>query len=125
MGGRILLLGAGHAHLLLLRRAAEIRRRGHALAVVAPVPFWYSGLATGVLNGERAPEEDQVDVAALAARAGAALHRGRVAGLDRAARLVRLEDGTLLHYDALSLALGSETAPLPGADALPSRVFPV
>lgn len=125
MGGRILLLGAGHAHLLLLRRAAEIRRRGHALAVVAPGPFWYSGLATGVLNGERAPEEDQVDVAALAARAGAALHRGRVAGLDRAARLVRLEDGTLLHYDALSLALGSETAPLPGADALPSRVFPV
>ncbi|TPG61103.1 pyridine nucleotide-disulfide oxidoreductase [Roseomonas nepalensis] len=125
MGGRILLLGAGHAHLLLLRRAAAIRRRGHALAIVAPGPFWYSGLATGVLNGERAPEEDQVDVAALAARAGAAFHRGRVAGLDRAARLVRLEDGTALPYDALSLALGSETAPLPGAEALPDRVFPV
>ena len=125
MGGRILLLGAGHAHLLVLRRAAEIRRRGHSLAIVSPGTFWYSGLATGVLNGEREPAEDQLDVAALAARAGAAFHRGMVACLDPAARLVGLEDGTTFSYDALSLALGSETPPLPGAAALADRVFPV
>ena len=125
IGGRILLLGAGHAHLLVLRRAAAIRRRGHALTVVAPATFWYSGIATGVLNGERAEAEDAVDVAALAARAGAAFVRGEVATLDRAARTVRLTDGRTLPYDALSLALGSATAPLPGADALADRVFPV
>ena len=125
MGGRILLLGAGHAHLLVLRRAAEIVRRGHSLAVVAPGAFWYSGLATGVLNGERAPEEDQVDVAALAARGGAGFHPGLVAGLDRATRRVLLADGSALPYDALSFALGSGTVPLPGAEEMPDRVFPV
>lgn len=125
IGGRILLLGAGHAHLLVLRHAAAFRRGGHRLTVVAPGPFWYSGLATGVLNGERAPAEDQVDVAALATRAGATFVPGEAAGLDRASRRVWLTDGRSLPYDALSLALGSRTAPLPGAADWPDRVFPV
>jgi NADH dehydrogenase FAD-containing subunit len=124
-GGRILLLGAGHAHLLVLRHAAAFRPGGHRLTVVAPGPFWYSGLATGMLNGERAPVEDQVDVAALAARAGATFVAGEATGLDRVARRVRLADGRSLPYDAVSLALGSRTAPLPGAADWPDRVFPV
>jgi len=123
IGANILLLGAGHAHLLVLRHAQAFRRRGHRLTVVAPGPFWYSGLATGMLNGERAPAEDQVDVAALAARAGACFVRGEAVGLDPAA--VRLADGRLLPFDAVSLALGSRTAPLPGAADWPDRVFPV
>lgn len=125
IGADILLLGAGHAHLLVLRQAAAFRRGGHRLTVVAPGPFWYSGLATGVLNGERAPAEDQVDVAALAAGTGARFVQGEAAGLDRASRSVCLTDGRLLPYDALSLALGSRTAPLPGAADWPDRVFPV
>lgn len=125
IGADIVLLGAGHAHLLVLRHAAAFRRGGHRLTVVAPGPFWYSGLATGVLNGERMPAEDQVDVAALAARAGAHFVPGEAVGLDRATRTVQLSDGHLLPYDVLSLALGSRTAPLPGAADWPDRVFPV
>jgi len=77
-----------------------------------------------VLNGECAPVEDQVDVAALAARTGARFVAGRLAGLDREAGRAILDDGRDLPFDLISLALGSETAPLPGAAALPDRVFP-
>jgi NADH dehydrogenase FAD-containing subunit len=119
VGGRAVLLGAGHAHLHVLERAAAFAARGHELVAVAPDRFWYSGLATGVLGGEYPPELDQVDVSALAARGGGRFVRGRAVRVDPAARLVHLEDGPPLAYDALSLNLGSEAPAIPG-DAAPN-----
>lgn len=114
MSGHAVLLGAGHAHLLTLLRAGAFTARGHRLTVVAPDRFWYSGLATAMLGGEVAPECDQVDVAALAARGGGRFVRDLVTRVDPAARLVHLEHGPPLAYDALSLNLGSETPAIPG-----------
>jgi NADH dehydrogenase FAD-containing subunit len=48
---RVVLLGAGHAHLYALKRAREFARRGYELVVVAPDAFWYSGLATAAPQG--------------------------------------------------------------------------
>ena len=62
---RVVLVGAGQAHLHTLQHAAEFARRGVELVVIAPEDFWYSGLATGVLGGRYSPELDQVDIAAL------------------------------------------------------------
>ena len=110
------LLGAGHAHLHVIRAARRFVERGHGLVVVAPGPFFYSGLATGVLGGEYEPDLDSVDVAELAARSGAAFAAGRGVGLDRDRRLLRIQDGSMLPYDALSINLGSEPRPIPGDD---------
>jgi NADH dehydrogenase FAD-containing subunit len=120
-GRHLVLLGAGHAHLHLLRHAARFRRAGHAVTLVAPGPFWYSGLATGMLGGRHDAAADQIDVAALAAQGGVRFVRDSATGLDRAARLVRLAAGAPLAYDALSVALGSSVAPLPDTapEALP------
>ncbi len=121
---RVVLVGAGHAHLFSLKRLAEFTRRGCAVTVIAPEDFWYSGLATGVLGGHYAPEQDQVDVAALVARggAGARFIRGRVTALDPRAKCVRLASGETLGYDVLSLNLGSATRPFPGES---ERVFAI
>ena len=108
---RVVLVGAGHAHLHTLKRAAEFARRGFELVVIAPENFWYSGLATGVLGGHYAPEQDQVDVAALLALGGAGVRfvRDHVTAIDPRAKSVRLASGDTLSYDVLSLNLGSET----------------
>ena len=111
------LLGAGHAHLQIIQSARRFNERGHRLVVVAPQHFYYSGLATGVLGGEYEPALDRVDVAALAARCGAEFVEGRVVGLDRHARVLRLQDGGSVSYDALSINLGSEPPPIAGDDA--------
>jgi NADH dehydrogenase FAD-containing subunit len=113
---RVVLVGAGHAHLYALKRAAEFARRGDELVVVAPDMFWYSGLATGMLGGLYSPELDQVDVAALARAGGGRFVRDRLAGLDPASRTVRLERGPALAYDVLSLTLGSVPPAIPGAE---------
>ena len=119
---RVVLVGAGHAHLYTLARAVEFSRRGFELTAIAPESFWYSGLATGVLGGRYSPEQDQVDVEALVAHAGGRFIRARVATIDPSAGLVRLESGVAVAYDVLSLNLGSETRPLPGEN---HRVFAI
>ena len=121
---RVILVGAGHAHLYSLKRAAEFACRGVELIVIAPESFWYSGLATGVLGGHYAPEQDQVNVEALVTRGGEGgrFIRDRVTAIDPRAKSVRLSSGVTLGYDVLSLNLGSETRPLPGED---ERVFAI
>lgn len=120
MGKRVVLIGAGHAHLFALKHAAAFSERGHELVAIAPDRFWYSGLATGMLGGLYPPELDQVDIAALTARGGRFI-QDRVARVDPAARRLRLEGGATLSYDALSLNLGSEVPAIP-SDAL-DRVY--
>lgn len=112
----MILVGAGHAHLHAIKRAAEFARRGLELVVIAPEDFWYSGLATGVLGGRYAPEEDQVDIKALVSAGGGRCRfvRDRVVTIDAAGRGVGLASGASLSYDVLSLNLGSESHPIPG-----------
>jgi len=112
--GRLVLLGAGHAHLYVLRHASRLLRAGHTVTLVAPSLFWYSGMATGMLGGVYTPEEDQVDVAALARDAGCIHLADMATGLDRSARVVRLASGGSVPFDVVSVALGSEAAVLPG-----------
>ncbi len=116
-----MLLGAGHAHLHVLRHAAAIVARGHAVTVVAPPLFWYSGMATGMLGGSYAPAEHQVDAAALAREAGVQFLADEVTGLDPARRLVQLAGRPALPYDVLSVALGSTVAPLPAPDRFAAK----
>lgn len=106
----MLLVGAGHAHLLVLLEARRLLRAGCKPTLVEPGLSWYSGLATGMLGGAYGHDEDVVDPAPLAAARGVRFVRGRLAGLDAAARVATLDDGATLPYDVLSLNLGSEVA---------------
>lgn len=106
----VVLLGAGHAHLEVIRRADELREVGITTTVVSPGDLWYSGLASAVVGGRLPAERDRVDVAALCRRAGVRLVVARAVGLDPGARQVTLDDGRVLPYDTLSLNVGSELA---------------
>lgn len=122
---RVVLVGAGHAHLYALRRAAELTRRGFELVVVAPEDFWYSGLATGVLAGIYPPSLDRIDIAGLLHGSGARLIRQAMTGLDLAGRRVLLDDGASVGFGSLSLNLGSDVPPIPGANGQSFSAKPV
>jgi NADH dehydrogenase FAD-containing subunit len=111
---RVVLAGEGHGHLHTLRRAAEYARHGIALTLVAPSPFRYSGMASGVLGGSYAPGENVIDASRWVVEAGGTVVRDEVVRVEPAARLVHLAGGPPLPYDVLSLSVGSTTA-LPAA----------
>ena len=117
---RLLLLGGGHAHAAVLRGL-----RGCDVTLVTPYPHHtYSGMLPGFVAGHYRLDEIRIDLAALAARAGAKLVLGRVAALDAARRVARLEGGTEIPYDLASLNLGSESnAPEYALAAKPFETF--
>lgn len=124
--GRIVLVGAGHAHAGVLLGADALGGRGHEVVLVAPGDFWYSGLATGVVGGRHAPEEDRVDVARLAAARGVHWVRDTAVAIDAGARRLALASGESLGWDALSLDVGSEVVPdVPGAAEHAVSVKPI
>src|SRR3954447_19533319 len=89
---KVLLIGAGHAHLEILRRFQRNPLPGVELAVVSLGPLHhYSGMVPGYLQGTYREEEIAVRVPELAARAGGSFVAGRAVGVDPEARRVRVE----------------------------------
>ncbi len=109
MTTRAVLVGAGHAHLLILAAAQRLRDAQVEPVLVAPRWFHYSGLATGVLSGALDPRAARLDVAALAARCGVRHLITQVEEVDCLQRQVALSDGSSLDYDRLSLNAGSRS----------------
>ncbi|MEP7012312.1 MAG: FAD-dependent oxidoreductase [Acidobacteriota bacterium] len=109
------MVGAGHAHLEVLRRCAEERKKkdGAAfdLTVIAPMPRQvYSGMVPGFLAGTYTLDEISLEVAPLVARTEGELIEGSAEALDPKRQVVRLADGREVGYDLVSFAVGSNTA---------------
>lgn len=107
----LLLVGAGHAHLYVVQRAAELAAAGYRVNLVAPRFFYYSGVASATAAGVLSSDEGRVDVRALARVSGVSFHEGCLQYLDPAARTAITSDGAHLSYDVLSVNIGSVVAP--------------
>ncbi|WP_152051324.1 NAD(P)/FAD-dependent oxidoreductase [Tautonia marina] len=121
-GGRLAILGAGHAHMEVIRRLRPLTHAGVEVTIVDQDDFWYSGLATGMLGGQYEVEHDRISVETLARRVGARFLRDRVTQVDPAARVVHLTGGASLAYDVASLDLGS-CVPVDRVEGLGSNAF--
>lgn len=124
MGGRLVLAGAGHAHLHLIHEAARLRAAGLVVTLIAPRQFHYSGLASAVLSGALDPQAAEIDVAALCQAFGIRHLPQPVVAIDRAARRLTLASGAIEPYDRLSLNIGSAAADRHGLMAQ-EEVWPV
>jgi selenide,water dikinase len=124
---RIVLAGAGHAHLVVLASLAKNPLYGAAITLVSPhASELYSGMVPGVLAGHYREADASIDVAGLAARAQCDFIEDKLAGIDAPSRAVTLEGGRRLEYDVLSLNVGSRVdASSPGAaqHAVPVKPF--
>ncbi|MFE0412755.1 NAD(P)/FAD-dependent oxidoreductase [Streptomyces tendae] len=114
---RVVVIGAGLAGVTLARRLGELGTPALTLGDEEHRPYNRVLLAE-VLAGRYAAE-----VIALPSPTG--LLRGRVTGIDRAGRTVRCADGSVIAYDTLVLATGSN-AVLPPLRGLftPDRELP-
>lgn len=115
---RLLLVGAGHAHLEILRRLAlEPSPDLEATIVSLEEYHFYSGMTPGYLAGQYTVDDISSHVPAIARRARATCVIGCAQQLHPAERHVRLQDGRVLPYDLLSLNIGSLLMGADGEDA--------
>ncbi len=103
----LVLLGAGHAHVHVLKSLAQDRPAGLAITLVTPYPRQlYSGMVPGFVAGHYALDDCMIPLDGLLARSGVRFVQGSATGLDADARTVTLASGATLPYDWLSLDTG-------------------
>lgn len=106
----LLLVGAGHAHLHVVRCAAELTAAGYRVCLLAPRFFQYSGVASATAAGALSRDAGRIDVRALAGVGGVEFHEATLESLDPEARVAVTSDGVHLSYDVLSVNIGSVTS---------------
>ncbi|UOD50045.1 FAD-dependent oxidoreductase [Orrella daihaiensis] len=114
---KLVLVGAGHAHALVLNAWRQASNPGVELILVAPIiQAPYSGMIPGWLAGQYRFEETIVDFVGLCQRAGARLIKAELVKLDPDTKTIELSGGRSLTYDWLSINVGSTLRP-PEIDA--------
>ncbi|WP_170149541.1 FAD-dependent oxidoreductase [Rhodoplanes roseus] len=103
----LVLVGGGHAHVHVLRAFAARPEPGVRLTLVSrDLSTPYSGMLPGVVAGHYSPDQAHIDLAPLAAAAGARLVHDSVVGLDRAGLRLALAAGAPLSYGLVSIDVG-------------------
>ncbi len=118
----LVLLGAGHAHVEVLRRFAMRPEPGVRLTLIGREPETpYTGMLPGLIRGEYTFDEAHIDLAPLAAGAGARLILAEATDIDLAERRVAVTGRPTVPFDLLSIDVGGEPAMQAGAGACPVK----
>jgi selenide, water dikinase len=113
----LVLVGGGHAHVLLLRKWGMQPLPGTRVTLINPDPAApYTGMLPGHIAGHYRRDELMIDLVRLARFAGARLILDAATGIDRQARLIHLKGRPPLAYDIASIDVGitSDVPDLPG-----------
>ncbi|WP_158932253.1 selenide, water dikinase SelD [Acidisphaera sp. S103] len=103
----IVLLGAGHAHVEVLRRFAMRPEPGVRLTLIGREPETpYSGMLPGLIRGDYTHQEAHIDLAPLAAMANARLILAEAVAFDPNERTVTLPGRPDIAFDLLSIDVG-------------------
>ena len=112
--GGLILAGGGHSHALLLKSWAmrPERRPKHSITLVNRTSTaLYSGMVPGLIAALYKRDELAIDLRQLCDRAGVAFVEAEITGLNPQAKCLRLRDRPALHFDWLSLDVGSVSRP--------------
>ena len=103
----IVLLGAGHAHVEVLRRFAMRPEPGVRLTLIGREPETpYSGMLPGLIRGDYTYHEAHIDLAPLAAMANARLIVAEATAFNPDAHTVSLPNRPEIAFDFLSVDVG-------------------
>ncbi|RTL62648.1 MAG: selenide, water dikinase SelD [Hyphomicrobiales bacterium] len=124
----IVLVGAGHAHVGVLRMFGMNPVPGVRLTLITrQVHTPYSGMLPGLIAGTYTFDEAHIDCAPLAAFAGARIYQDEAVGLDLDGKRVVCRGRPPVPYDVLSIDIGSTPGlgGVAGADAHAVPVKPI
>ena len=124
----LVLIGGGHSHLFVLKQLGMKPVPGLAITLISrDIETPYSGSLPGTLSGFLTHDDMNIDLRPLAQFAKARLIRATVEDIDLDAKIIRLADRPEIHFDILSLNIGSQpdASTILGADEFACPVKPI
>ncbi|KGP72349.1 FAD-dependent oxidoreductase [Pontibacillus yanchengensis] len=124
---QLILVGAGHAHLHIIKQWIDHAIDEVELTLLSPNEYqYYSGMFSGYTEGLYNIEDIRINVESLAEQAGATFYKEAVMSVDGAQKILLTDKGKVLSYDAVSFDIGSLTAhtELPGVKEYAKRIKP-
>jgi pyridine nucleotide-disulfide oxidoreductase family protein len=123
---RLLLAGAGHAHLNVIRNLASQPWPGVEVTLICPYPRQiYSGMIPGWIAGHYTLDQCAAPLAGLLEKAGIHWIQDSICGMDAANASVNCQSGAKISYDVISIDTGarveSNALSNSGAPLLPIR----
>ncbi|QDP41350.1 FAD-dependent oxidoreductase [Radiobacillus deserti] len=107
----LLLVGAGHAHVYLLKKLSKSRLPNVKVTLVSPNDYqYYSGMLAGCVEGIYSVDDIRIFVGKLVRKAGANWIKDIAVSINADQRLVEISNGERLGYDVVSFDIGSLTA---------------
>lgn len=133
MGKKLVLVGGGHAHMMVLENIQKFRDKGFKVTVIAPSDdHYYSGMGPGMLGKTYTPEQIKFATQKVVASQGGEFIRDRVERINPDKRQVFTVSGHTFDYDVLSFNAGSyvpvSSLLVDAGDesgGLPERIYPV
>ena len=102
MGKQLVIVGAGHAHLTILKNLQEFKNAGHDVTVVSSSSLhYYSGMGPGMLSGIYRPEEIRFNVKKMSENRGAVFIEDKVVKIHPQKKLIDLQSGQTLSYESM------------------------
>ena len=125
MGKQLVVVGAGHAHLTILKNLQEFKSAGHDVTVVSASSLhYYSGMGPGMLSGIYRPQDIRFNVAKMSRDRGAEFIEDKVVRIRPQEKEIDLQSGRTLAYDVMSVNTGS-FVPVEAVGVAGDRVIPV
>ena len=107
---KLLLVGAGHAHIGLLRQLADKPSDDIDVTLITEQPQTiYSGMLPGWMAGHYSLEDISIDAKSLCIKAGVRLFQQPLASVNAKANQVTTSNSESFDYDVLSLNTGADT----------------
>jgi NADH dehydrogenase FAD-containing subunit len=108
MSTHFLLVGAGHAHLSILKNLGTFLLRDRKVTVISPETFhYYSGMSPGMLSGIYRPQQIRFHVEKMVIDQGGRFIRDQVSRIDPKNQNVQTASGGKISYDIVSFNTGS------------------
>ncbi|WP_406945394.1 FAD-dependent oxidoreductase [Halobacillus sp. SY10] len=125
MSKRLLLVGAGHAHLEILNRLRNESWRQVDVCMITPSPYqYYSGMFSGYTEGLYSEEDIRVDIRQLANVANVHWIPKKAAFIKPQQKKIVCEDGSVYPFDVVSFDIGSKSLPLSFEDSAARTIKP-
>ncbi len=124
---KLVLVGAGHSNLHLVKNAMLLQSHGFDITLISPTDLYYNGVAPGVLSNQYPTGFGRITAKCHLDKVKGKNYQKKVTRIDLKNKQVQLEDHKFIRFDYLSINTGGSvpTNQIPGSSTFSIPIRPI